>query len=413
MDKISRLKYVNKPVDGNPLTPVFASGTEGYASFRIPSIVRAGDGSLVAFAEGRVANSRDFGGPIRIVCRWSQDNGLTWGALQVVGSNILPDGREFAASNPSPLVDRMHPLHPQGVIFLVFNKAEFSEHDTAAGKGVRRVYLTRSLDHGATWEESRDITEQVHRPYNPTYTVIYLDAARRYTFSEDWRQQVTATGHGIQLQGGPVPGRLFYTASITIGGKDVYHSQNYAFWSDDHGDSWHIGGVSPAEGLNEAMAVELEDGSVMVNARNYRRNGKAVGRRAVMVNRFDAQGNITFGEPYDDPNLIEPTIQASIERYSFARDVGRHPGGRHPGGRSRILFSITDHPRKRQNMTVRLSYDEGRTWPIKKTVDPGPAGYSDLVLQQDEKIGLLYERGEQGICYVSFSLDWLTDETLT
>lgn len=388
-------------VDGTPLTPVFQPGQDGYACFRIPCIIRAGDGSLVAYAEGRVVGCADFGRPIRVVSRRSLDNGCTWGPLVVVGSNILPDGSEWVAQNPSPVVDTMDPQHPQGVIFVIYNKTEFSEFDIAKNKGVRRVVVSRSLDHGQNWEPPVDITGMVHRPNNPAYTVAYPDAAERYAFPEDWRQQVTATGHGIQLRGGKTShgtaGRLFFTASVTVGENDVYHSQNYAFWSHDHGQSWQIGGISPVEGLNEAMVVELEDGSVMVNARNYR-DGKPVGRRAVMVNTFDECGNVIFGKPYDDPTLIEPTIQASIERYSYASH----------GGRSRILFSITDHPNRRVNMTVFLSYDEGRTWAVRRTVDPGPCGYSDLVVQQDQKIGLLYERGSSGIAYTSFSLGWLT-----
>jgi sialidase-1 len=390
-------------MDGTPLTAVFPNGEEGYACFRIPSIIRAGDGSLVAFAEGRVENCADFGGVIRIVARRSTDDGHTWGPLMVAGRNCLPDGSERVASNPSPVVDCMDPDHPHGVIFLVYNKTEFSEFEITAHRGVRRVYVTRSIDHGQTWEGERDITGQVHRPNHPLYRAIYADAAERYAFPEDWRQQVTATGHGIQLRGGlespATAGRLFFTGSITVGARDVYHSQNYAFWSDDHGQSWVIGGISALEGLNEAMAVELEDGSVMVNARNYRRDGQRVGLRAVLINTFDRAGRVNFGTPREDPVLIEPTIQASIERFSFAN----------AGGKNQILFSIPDHLHERVNLTVRLSYDEGKTWALKKTIDPGQVGYADLVVQADRRIGLLYERAIEGINYVSFSLAWLSD----
>ncbi len=80
-----------------------------------------------------------------------------------------------------------------------------------------------------------------------------------------------------------------------------------------------------------------------------------------------------------------------------------------PGGRSRLLFSNPAHPRARRRLTVRLSYDEGQTWPVSRVVDPGPSAYSDLVLQADRWIGVLYERGNQGgLWYVNFSLDWLT-----
>lgn len=395
------------PVDGAALTAVFRNGEHGYACFRIPSLVRAGDGSLLAICEGRVQNCRDHDRPIRVVCRRSLDNGRTWGQLTVIGENVLGDGEEYIAQNPSPVVDLLDPQYPQGVVFVVFNKTEFSEFKMTEGKGVRRVCVTRSLDHGLTWEPPVDITGQVHRPFNPAYTAVYADAAQRYHHPEDWRQQVSATGHAIQLRGGgpgsPTHGRLFYAASVTVGDRDVYHSQNYAFWSDDHGQSWQVGGISPHEGHNEAMAVELEDGSVMVNIRNYH-DGKPVGRRAVVVNTFDQVGDIRFGEHAQDPELIEPTIQASIHRYAFRAETGLGQPGC-------ILFAITDHPSRRENLSVRVSYDDGRTWACKRVIDPGPSAYCDLVVQKDGLVGILYERNygpEYGICYTSFSLAWLT-----
>lgn len=389
-----------EPADGTPLTPVFTSGQDGYVCYRIPSIVRCGDGSLLAVAEGRLESCGDHGGIIRVVTRRSLDDGRSWGPLVVVGRNILANGSEWVAANPSPVVDRMDPANPRGVIYLVFNKTEYSEHDVAAGVGVRRVFLARSADHGASWEAPRDITAQVHRPHNPAYTRVHADAAARYNCQEDWRQVVAATGHGIQLEVGPRPGRLFYIAAVTVGGTDVYHMRNYAFWSDDHGKTWQASDPDTREGYNESMAVELEDGSILVNARNYR-DGSPVGRRAISRIRFDARGKAQFRDHHDDPGLVEPTVQASIQRYSRSTDAPW-------GGCSRILFSAPDHPSQRVNLTVRLSYDEGKTWPVRRTLDPGPSAYSDLVIQADGKIGVFYERGNSGgIYYTSFSLEWL------
>jgi sialidase-1 len=392
-------------VDGAPLTAVFVNGEDGYACYRIPGIVRAGDGALLAIAEGRVDNCGDHGGPIRVVAKRSADNGRSWGPLMLVGDNILPDGTEHVAQNPSPLVDLMDPANPQGKIIVIFNKTEYGEVDIAAGRGVRRVYATESLDHGQSWSEPLDITGQVHKPNNPEYTAVYADAAERYDNPEDWRKQIPATGHAIQLRGAegvPTGGRLYVAGSVTIGESDIFHAQNYAFWSDDHGASWQIGGLNPQQGDNEAMAVELADGRVMVNARNYD-DGEPVGLRSVTVNSFDEEGRISFGQRVDDVDLQSPTVQASIQRFTWPDEPG-------VDGRDRILFSIPDHPRLRQNMTVRLSYDEGQSWPVAKTVDPGPSAYSDLVIQDDDHIGLLYERGNDGgIYYTSFSLDWLSD----
>ncbi|MCB0068094.1 MAG: exo-alpha-sialidase [Caldilineaceae bacterium] len=371
----------------NPLrvTPVFTSGEGGYAAFRIPSIVRALNGDLVAFAEGRVESASDSTRTIRIVSKVSRDNGRTWGALRVVARNIV-DGVEHAAMNASPVVDT---VRGTGRIVLVFKKLESSEWEIAQGRGVMRTSCIFSDDHGQSWHGERDITAQVHRP-------AQIDAAA------DWRIQRPALGHAIQLQTGAQRGRLFHAGTLTRGEHSVFNSQNYVFWSDDLGETWQIGGIAPQLGLNEATAVELEDGAVMVNSRSYH-DEQPTGRRAVTRAAFGDTGAVTFGDTRHDAALIDPAVQASIVRYTWRHETQY-------GGKSRIVFANPSHPRARKRMTVRLSADDGQSWAFAKVVDPGPAAYSDLVVQTDMQIGLLYERGNQGgIWYVSFTLDWLTD----
>lgn len=116
----------------NPLTirPVFVNGTEGYACYRIPAIVCAADGSLVAFAEGRVASCSDSTPVIHIVSKRSSDNGHTWGPVQVVGRNVI-GSEEFAAQNVSAVVDT---VHGTGRIVVVFKQQEHSEWDREIGR---------------------------------------------------------------------------------------------------------------------------------------------------------------------------------------------------------------------------------------------------------------------------------------
>ena len=103
--------------------PVFTNGDDGIACYRIPSLVVMANGDLLALAEARVNNCLDHGGPIRIVARISSDNGETWGPLTEVARNVLPDGTEQVAQNPSPVVDLMDPNHPEGKVVVMFNKA--------------------------------------------------------------------------------------------------------------------------------------------------------------------------------------------------------------------------------------------------------------------------------------------------
>ncbi len=186
----------------NPLAAarVFVNGTEGYACYRIPSIVRALNGDLIAFAEGRVESCSDSTDTIRAVCKRSTDHGRTWGALQVVARNLI-DGREHAVQNISPVVDQN-----SGRIVLLYNKQEVSEWELARGHGLSRIFCAFSADHGATWFGERDITAAVHRPDHP----------------DDWRVQRPTLGHAIQLERAAHRGRLFYAGLFTQGDRSVF-----------------------------------------------------------------------------------------------------------------------------------------------------------------------------------------------
>lgn len=396
--------------DGLNHYPAFVNDSEGYACFRIPSLVQMGNGDLLAVAEGRVHNCGDHNGVIRVVGKISEDNGHTWGLVFVIADNVIPDGSEHVAQNSAPMIDMMDPAHPQGKVIIMFDKAEFGENTIVDGTGVRRACTIESYDHGRTWTNETDITAQVHKPLNPTYTAIYTDAATRYNNPEDWRMTVTPVGHAIQLRGGvenhaATRGRLYASSNLTIGDTRTIEGYNYAVWSDDHGATWEIGGISPIVGINESMAVELETGDVMINFRNNTHKFALPAKvRGVMVHTFDESGAIIMATSHkNDRALPEPTIQGSIHRYSWSDDSDL-------GSRSRILFSCPSSQIARQKMTVRLSYDDGKTWPVHKVIDDGAAAYGDLAILSNNHIGLLYEQGNSGgIVFAEFALAWLTD----
>ena len=356
--------------------PVFINGTEGYACYRIPGIVRAINGDLVAFAEARMESCSDSTSTIHMVCKRSKDRGNTWSPLAIVARNIV-NGQEHVVQNGSPVVDT---IHGTGRIVLLYNKMEHSEWELSDGVGVSRIFSIVSDDNGMTWHSETDISDQIHR-------------------QTEWQVQRPTLGHAIQL----TTGRLFHSGVFTANGRSVFQSQNYAFWSDDLGKTWMIGGIIPEIGLNEATAVELENGNIMFNSRAYH-DEKSVGYRGVTVGHFVDESTLEFAPTRFDDALIDPAVQASIIRYTTSDQIEY-------GGKSRLLFANPNDPKARFNLTVRLSYDEGKSWAISKSIDPGPSAYSDLVIQDDMQIGVLYERGNQGgIAYRCFTLDWLTND---
>lgn len=350
-------------------TAVFESGQGGYAFYRIPSIIRAADGSLLAFAEGRVHSGADHG-DIDLLVKRSVDNGSNWGPQRVVWN----DGGN-TCGNPTPVVDRT-----TGRVWLAMTH-NLGDDDLAAitagaGRGTRTVWMTHSDDHGVSWAEPREITAGVKKP--------------------QWRWFATGPGIGIQLR----DGRLVIPACRNAG-KGGVNTAALVFFSDDHGESWQLGG-EVGDSLSESQVAELADGSLMLNAR---RTAARPPSRGVAISR---DGGETFGPVWHDPVLVDPTCQGSLLRCSLA-----------DGGEvNRLLFS---NPATaiagrwgRKNLTVRMSLDEGKTWPVARQLHEGFSAYSSLVMVNEREIGCLFESGGdvkteryQEITFAKFSLAWL------
>ncbi|HPP54759.1 MAG TPA: sialidase family protein, partial [Thermoguttaceae bacterium] len=190
----------------------------------------------------------------------------------------------------------------------------------------------------------------------------------------EWTWYATGPGCGIQLRSGRL---LVPCDHIADGGEWASH----VIYSDDGGKTWRLGGAAPPK-TNECEVVELADGRLMLNMRNYNRQHTC---RAVA---FSTDGGLTWSPVTYDPMLLEPICQASIRRYSLA-DPNR------PGSKNVILFSNPADPKDRKKMTLRLSYDEGKSWPVGKLLWAGPAAYSCLAVLPDGTVLCLYERGQK------------------
>lgn len=355
-----------------PATPsfvtVFTNGQEGYPAYRIPSLLTTKRGVLLAFAEGRMS-LRDHA-ENDIVLKRSTDNGQTWGALQLVAE----DGTN-ALGNPTAVVVR-----ETGRVLLMYQRYAkgFDEHKAEPGldgSRICRTWLQHSDDEGATWSKPREITASVKRP-----TIVTSTA--------------TGPGIGIQLRRGKHAGRILMPFNQGPYGK----WKVYAAFSDDHGETWRYGETAEegaAGHANEVQFVELNDGSVMLNARNQ---GGGLKQRKIAISR---DGGTTWSTTQHDAALIEPVCQGSILRHPNAGDPQR----------DFILFSNPGIQTGRSNGVIRLSRDEGKTWPVSRVLYPGGFAYNCLASLPDDSVGCLFERdGYKTIRFARFTLDWLNEK---
>lgn len=379
-------------------TDLFIGDTAGYANYRIPGIVSTAKGTLVAYAEARKPGRGDWSA-IDLMLRRSEDGGRSWSRQQVIGrvdgelkknpmalEQGLGDEGEITYNNPVAIAGSR-----PGLLHFIYC-VEYM-----------RAFYMRSLDDGNTFSKPVEITAAFDA-FRPEY---------------DWKVLATGPGHGIELKNG----RLLVPVWLSLGTGGHAHRPSVVstIYSDDEGSTWHRGDIAVPNTAgwvnpNETAAVQLSDGRVMLNVRSESTRH----RRLVVTSKDGATG---WSTPRFQQDLVEPICFGSLARLSGAGD----------GRPNRLLFVNPDNLRKghsegepgksrdRQNLTVYLSSDEGKTWSVKKTLDPGRAGYADLAVSRDGVIHCFYERASQsGSAYTpavlrlaSFSLSWLTDGKLT
>ena len=234
-----------------------------------------------------------------------------------------------------------------------------------------------------------------------------------------WKVLATGPAHGIQLR----TGRLVIPVWLSTGTGGHAHrpSVTATIYSDDQGKTWQRGDIAAPDTPewifpNETVIVELADGRVMLNIRS---ESKAH-RRLVAISPDGAKG---WSTPKFDDALLEPICMASIIRHSAKPQAEKNRiVFANPDNLDRAAGKVADGiNRDRKNLSIKLTYDEGATWPVNKSFGPGFGGYSDLAVLPDGTILCLYERGadsdsapkpSKGTVYltlVRFNLEWLTD----
>lgn len=343
------------------LSYIYEAQSHGYGCFRIPAIIKTAKGTLLAFAEARKNNCKDEG-DIDLVVKRSADNGKTWSDLTMVWDN---EGN--TCGNPVPVVDEQT---GKIILLMTWNLGEdnIGEINAGTSKDTRRVFVTSSTDDGVSWAAAREITTDVKRP--------------------GWGWYATGPCHGIQLKQGAHAGRLVIPCDhISVRNGDTpARDSSHIIYSDDHGATWQLGGIVPKERAGESTVAELSGGKLMLNIRNG-----AGGARLVATSN---NGGASWQDVHPDYTLVEPVCQGSLLA--------------HRNGNDYTLFFSNPASNKRENMTIRMSQDDGQSWSRAYKVHGGPSAYSDIVMLQNDRIGILYEGGEikpyEGIAFKAVPL---------
>lgn len=348
-------------VNSQTLNHLYKSGEQGYACFRIPSIITTQKGTVLAFAEARRNNCGDAG-DIDLVVKRSEDGGKTWSAMQLVWNDSTN-----TCGNPAPVVDQKT---GKIVLLSTWNLGTDHEKEIIAGtsKDTRRIFVLSSMDDGLTWSAAKEVTSNVKKP--------------------EWTWYATGPGRGLQISKGKYKGRMVVPCNhITASTKQNY---SHAIYSDDMGESWKLGGITKQDSVNESTMAELSNGRLMLNMRN------ASKKRARQV-AISKNGGKSWSAIKADTVLVEPVCEGNLLQYKAN------------GKTAALLFSNPASKTSRTQMTIRVSHDNGKTWASKKLLYAGPSAYSCLTVLPNGNIGCFYEAGLQkpyeGIVYEEIRLE--------
>ncbi len=346
--------------------PVFTMNERGSKFYRIPALVKAADGSLVAIADRRGDRLNDLPNTISVVTKRSIDGGYTWSDMITIAEGNSAAGITYG--DPAAVVDR----NTGRIICIYSGDRGFWESTKTNRAG---FYVSVSDDNGITWSAPRNITDQIYQP--------------------SWYGAFAASGSGVQLKSG----RICFVANAHMSSVPDQSVNEYMIYSDDGGETWQTSTSNAAAGVrgNESKIVELSDGTLLMSIRNYEGGSRR-------FSKSTDQG-MTWSAPYTT-DLPDPSCNGDIIRFPST------------DGRTRLLHSIPAS-NIRENVSVFISYDEGETWPVSKQLIDGYSAYSSLEVLNDGTIGCLVEEGkwdsnlpgEDGfdLYFMRFPLEWLTD----
>lgn len=341
------------------VTIIHKQGQFDCHTFRIPAMATTNKGTLLAVYDMRYNSRRDLQGHMDIGLSRSTDGGDTWARpvpiMDMKKFGGLPEDQN-GCSDPNILIDRET---GEILVSAVWTHGKPNTHQWV-GKGSEpghsihkssQFMMVRSKDDGLTWSEPENWTKRLKDP--------------------KWCLFAPAPGNGINLMDG--------TLVMPTQGRDATGLPFSNFmWSRDHGKSWTLS--SPArDNTTECSVAELKDGSLMLNIRDNRNREDKSKTNGRAVSVTEDMGKTWKVHSSDHGALPEPVCMASLISHDLK------------DGRRVLFFSNPNSKYKREKMTVRMSLDQGKTWPKSILLDQKGGAYSSLSMVNDRTLGILYE----------------------
>lgn len=350
---------IDRTVNRSPRRTAVAvrrSDDYGVAAYRIPGLVTTDDGTLLAVYDVRYSNSSDLQQRIDVGLSRSTDGGRTWGRMTIplsfAGVGGLPDAQN-GVGDPCILYDHVNDKVWIAALWChgMGNQMAWVGSQTGIEIGeTGQLVLTHSSDDGLTWSQPNNITRMVKAP--------------------EWHLLLQGPGRGITMRDGTLVFPIQYIADERVPEAGI-------MYSTDKGVTWTITNGARTN-TTESQVAELPDGTLMLNMRDNRKGSRAVSVTADM-------GKTWTEHPSSRSALREPVCMASL--ISVMKD-------KNSTGQDLLLFSNPDSDSKRKNITIKLSTDNGLTWPTSQQVlldeDLG-WGYSCLSMVDADHVGILYE----------------------
>ena len=315
------------------------------------------NGRVVTMADNRFDHNGDLPNHIDVYERHSDDNGATWSTHKmVVGTEA--DHALVGGNHGFGDVSLVECASGKIVAIMVGGPGYFG---STPSNPIVPTIIT-STDGGDTWSAPRTLTDEL-------YKTTYKEGAVQGSFA--------GSGRGLMLQrqkNEQLNGRIMFAMSHRFANNNV---QEYIIYSDDEGNTWKFSTQSAYSGGDESKLVELADGTVMISVRQGGQRG---------YNK-STDGGVTWGTQAKWADISGCACNADILY------VNKH-----------VMLHSYPNNGSRKNLTIKASFDDGKSWSNPYVVCAPGASYSTMDVTKDGDIAIFYE---DNACSTGFVLNYV------